>query len=97
VKNLLTVSLFLSVFFMGQAFACSKPDAPALPDAATAVTPEMVKAKNQVTSYMKKAEQYLECLGKNDVANHNRMVDSMEKLAAEFNALIKKFKARVKG
>ena len=74
---------------------CQKPAAPALPDANTAVTPEMVKAKNQVTAYMKDAEAYLSCLGKGNVTDYNAMVDSMEKLAAEFNSLIKKFKSRV--
>jgi hypothetical protein len=96
-KKLLVTSIVLSSLFAGQAFAnCAKPSAPALPDASTAVTPEMVKAKHQVTSYMKEAEAYLACLDKGNVTDHNAMVDSMEKIAAEFNALIKEFKARIK-
>jgi hypothetical protein len=97
VKKLVLVSLFISLFTLGQAHACAKPDAPSLPNAETAVTPEMVKAKNEVTAYMKKAEDYLNCINKGNVSGHNRMVESMEKVAADFNALIKKFKARVKG
>jgi len=96
-KKLLAASIISTSLFAGHAFAsCDKPSAPALPDANTAVTPEMVKAKNQVTTYMKEAEAYLSCLDKGNVVDHNTMVDSMEKIAAQFNELIKEFKARVK-
>jgi len=95
-KKLLAVCCIASSMYAGQAMACSKPEAPALPDVSTAVTAEMVKAKNQVQSYMGAAEAYLECLSKDNVVDHNAMVESMEKLASEFNAMIRDFKARVK-
>ena len=96
-KKLLVASIISTSLMAGHAYAnCEKPVAPSLPDADTAVTPEMVKAKNQVTSYMKEAEAYLACLDKGNITDHNNMVDAMEKIAAEFNALIKQFKARVK-
>lgn len=96
-KKIISASVFFLAVFANQAFAsCEKPVAPALPDANTAVTPEMVKAKNQVSAYMKQAEAYLACLSKDNVNDHNAMVDDMEAIAAAFNALIKEFKARLK-
>ena len=40
---------------------CAEPTRPSLPDPATAVTPEMVKAKNEVKAYMSQADEYMSC------------------------------------
>ncbi|MFT7130689.1 MAG: hypothetical protein ACI89U_002816 [Gammaproteobacteria bacterium] len=73
--------------------ACTKPEAPELPDAATAVTAQMVKAKNDVKAYMIGANAYLEC-ARNDKA-HNRMVKSMKKIGEQFNLAVRSYKERL--
>jgi len=75
---------------------CSEPDRPQLPDPANAVTPEMIKAKNEVKSYMSAADNYLSCK-KLSRRKHDAMIDKMHTLAAEFNKVIKEFKKRVSG
>jgi hypothetical protein len=83
-----------TVLFSGLASAaCEKPEAPALPDAATAVTAQMVKAKNDVQAYMTGANAYLECVS-NDT-KHNRMVKSMKKVGEEFNVAVRSYKDRM--
>ena len=79
--------------YSGLTFACTKPVAPELPDISTAVTAQMVKAKNEVKAYMTDAEAYLDCV-KDDI-EHNAMVDDMQKLAEKFNAMVRTYKARM--
>ncbi len=75
--------------------ACSKPSAPALPDPQTAVTPQMVKAKNDIKEFLSNAESYLKC---NITTNqHNAMVDEMKSVADDFNEIIRAYKARMAG
>jgi hypothetical protein len=88
-----TAFVLSTVLFSGLAQACTKPEAPALPDAATAVTAQMVKAKNDVQAYMTSANAYLEC-ARNDKA-HNRMVKSMNKVGEEFNVAVRSYKDRM--
>lgn len=88
-----TAFVFSAVLFSGLAQACTKPEAPALPDAATAVTAQMVKAKNDVQAYMAGANAYLECV--NNDNKHNRMVKSMKKVGEEFNGAVRSYKDRM--
>jgi len=73
--------------------ACTKPEVPVLPDAATAVTAQMVKAKNDVNIYMAGANAYLECV-RND-KKHNRMVKSMKAVGKEFNLAVRSYRVRM--
>jgi len=82
-----------SLLFSGFTYACDKPVAPLLPDASTAVTAQMVKAKNQVKAYMSSAEAYLECAS--DAAAHNEMIDSMKQVADAFNSAVRAYKDRM--
>ncbi len=81
-----------TVLFSGLSQACTKPEAPVLPDAATAVTAQMVKAKNEVKAYMTNAEAYLECAS---AAEHNKMVDNMNEVANGFNDAVRAYKERM--
>ncbi|NIB41146.1 hypothetical protein HBA55_16200 [Pseudomaricurvus alkylphenolicus] len=77
------------------AMACSKPEAPALPDPDTAVTPQMVKAKNDVKAFLADAEAYLKC--NISTKQHNNMVDKMKSVAADFNKIVRAYKSRMAG
>jgi hypothetical protein len=88
------ITLALStVLFSSMSLACTKPTAPSLPDANTAVTAQMVKAKNEVKAYMTQAEAYLECAA--DTQSHNLVVDEMQKTADAFNAAVRAYKTRM--
>jgi hypothetical protein len=78
-----------------------------LPDGSTATQAEMVSGQTLVRAYVTSGETYLACLGgiidtkersaedrNAAVAEHNRMVGSMEQVAAAFNAQVRIFKAR---
>jgi len=78
-----------------QLLACSRPTAPELPDAATAVTPQMIKAKNDVKAYVGEAKAFLDCT--KSTKKHNRMVDEMNSVASEFNSIVRAYKARLAG
>lgn len=78
----------------GTALACDKPVAPVLPDPATAVTAQMVKAKNEIKSFIAKAETYLACV-ESDANSYNSMVEEMQAAADEFNVIVRKYKKRM--
>ena len=84
-----------AVLFSTSALAakCEKPTAPVLPDPATAVTAQMVLAKNQITDYLIAANAYLEC-GPGD-KKHNRQVKEMKKVGGEFNSAVRSYKERM--
>lgn len=87
-------ALILSTaLYSGMSMACTKPTAPTLPDAATAVTAQMIKAKNEVKAYMADAQAYLDCV--KSTAAHNTMVDEMQALANTFNQIVRNYKARM--
>jgi len=89
-----TAFVLSTVLFSGLTHAaCVKPEAPVLPDASTAVTAQMVKAKNDVQAYMTGANAYLECVS-ND-KKHNRMVKSMKKIGKQFNVAVRSYKERM--
>jgi hypothetical protein len=77
------------------ALACDKPSVPALPDPATAVTPQMVKAKNDVKAFLGAAEGYLKC--NISTKQHNTMVDEMKSVADDFNVIVRAYKSRLAG
>ena len=77
------------------AVACDRPGSPELPDPDTAVTPQMIKAKNDVKSYLGSAEKYLKC--NISTKQHNAMVDEMKKVADSFNKIVRSYKARMAG
>lgn len=86
--------LIATAFFSTAAIACDKPAAPELPDPASAVTAQMIKAKNDVKAYLDAANSYIECV-KGNASRHNAMVDEMEKVAATFNEAVRTYKARM--
>ncbi len=88
-----TAIVLSTVLFSGMTHACSKPDAPVLPDAATAVTAQMVKAKNDVKAYLSAANTYLECVSSDKA--HNRMVKAMKRVGKEFNVAVRTYKERM--
>jgi cyclophilin family peptidyl-prolyl cis-trans isomerase len=86
---------------------CEPPKAPPIPDGATATEDEMLAAQTQIRNFVSDGNRYLTCLGQvvDDqsrsvedrnaaIGEHNRMVDAMEKAAADFNAQIHAFKTR---
>lgn len=75
-------------------WACSLPPEPTLPSADTAVIAEMIKAQKDVKKYMAEANAFLECV-KSDVT-HNKTLDRMKEIAAEFNGIAASYKARKK-
>ena len=83
-----------TLMFSASAMACDKPNAPELPDPSTAVTPQMIKAKNEVNAYLEAAKAYLDCVGSN-ASRHNAMVSEMEKVADKFNTAVREYKARM--
>lgn len=73
--------------------ACTKPEAPELPDPETAVTPQMVKAQNDMKAYIDAANAFLKC--NRNSAHHNSMVDQMESHATKFNGIVRAYKTRM--
>lgn len=92
-KQLLAVALLTTCTSM--AIACDKPASPELPDPATAVTPQMVKAKNDVKAFLGAAETYLKC--NISTKQHNTMVDEMKGVADSFNSIVRAYKSRMAG
>jgi len=89
---LFSVALIGSSVFSGAVNACEEPSEPAIPNADTTVTAEMVKAQNDVKAYMSAAETYLSCV-RNDF-KQKKMADRMQELAEEFNQTVRAFKER---
>jgi cyclophilin family peptidyl-prolyl cis-trans isomerase len=86
---------------------CAPPEAPAIPDGGKAGLDEMMAGQKRIKEFVAAGETYLKCLAqviddkdraveeRNAAVNeHNRMVGTMEQVAAGFNEQIKKFKAR---
>ncbi|MBR9912323.1 MAG: hypothetical protein GYB33_18435 [Gammaproteobacteria bacterium] len=77
------------------ALACTPPQPPALPDPMTAVTPQMVKAKNDVKAFLSQGEAFLDC--NKSTRRHNIMVDEMHSVAENFNQIVRTYKQRMAG
>ncbi|WP_049629203.1 hypothetical protein [Cellvibrio sp. pealriver] len=79
------------------AFACAKPAAkPEIPDAATVVTAQMVKANNDVKAYVKAVQDYVGCAGLSR-AEEKKEMDELQKFAEDFNQVVRAYKARSAG
>lgn len=87
--------LLVTLCFSALSFSCTRPTPPEIPDPATAVTPQMIKAKNDVQAYVDAAEKYLKC--NISTAQHNKMVDEMKAVANKFNQAVRDYKARMAG
>ncbi|UTA47121.1 hypothetical protein L1F30_13240 [Simiduia sp. 21SJ11W-1] len=92
-KNVFAL-LVTAALFSGATFACDKPAAPELPDPASAVTAQMIKAKNDVKAYLDAANSYIECV-KGNASRHNAMIGEMETVAANFNEAVRAYKERM--
>lgn len=86
--------VFASTLFSVSAMACDKPTAPDLPDPQTAVTAQMIKAKNDVKAYIDAANGYIDCVQGN-ASRHNAMISEMETIAERFNASVRAYKSRM--
>jgi hypothetical protein len=88
---------------------CHMPDAPTVPDGASASDDEMLRARDEVAGYVEAGNAFIVCLTKlRDAAEastppaqiaewtkqHNDAVDRMNDVAARFNAQLKVWKAR---
>jgi len=90
-KRFVLITFFaVGGFTTGSALACSPPATPTLPDPATAVLAEMVKAKGDVQKFIAAADEYLAC--EKNTAKYNSMVDLMQATGDDFNKRIRKFK-----
>ena len=77
--------------------ACSKPaEKPEIPDAATVVTAQMVKANNDVKAYVKAVQDYIGC-ARLSRAEEKKELDELQKFAEEFNVVVRAYKARSAG
>lgn len=89
--------IFATLLASSSAFACDKPTAPVLPDPDTAVTAQMVKAKNEIKAFIATAEAYLACVESGDTSSYNSMVEEMQAAAENFNNIVRKYKSRMAG
>jgi outer membrane murein-binding lipoprotein Lpp len=79
------------------AAGCAKPAAkPEIPDAATVVTAQMVKANNDMKAYVKDVETYLGCAGL-PRSEEKKELESLKQFAEDFNQVVRAFKARSAG
>ena len=86
--------IFISTAFIsfGASAACNKPESPSLPDADTAVTAQMVKARHDVDQFLEDANAYLDCIS--NARQHDKMVDEMHHVGDSFNKIVRSYKAR---
>lgn len=79
------------------AAACTKPAAkPEIPDVATVVTAQMVKANNDMKAYVKDMETYLVCAGL-PRSDEKKELDDLKQFAEDFNQVVRAFKAKSAG
>lgn len=87
----LVVAVGFAVSCVASSFAaaCAKPAAkPEIPDVATVVTAQMVKANNEVKAYVQSVETYLGCAGLARSETKKEM-DELKKFAEDFNQVIR--------
>lgn len=93
-KTLVAISLSSALVLSAQTFACDKPAAkPAIPDANTVVTAQMVKANNEVKAYVKAVQDYIGC-AKLSRSEEEQEIENLQQFAEEFNVVVRAFKAR---
>jgi len=88
---------------------CHIPEKPGMPNASAATEQEMVEVQKKVKTYIKKGEQYIQCIAaieqawgenvtpeqKQGIATlHNGMVDAMEAVAYSFNSTVRAYKGK---
>ncbi len=76
----LSALIFSTVLFSGLTHACTKPEAPVLPDTVSEATDGINEAKNEVNAYIAAAEAYLECASRDKDPS---MVKSMKRDVGE--------------
>lgn len=92
--------LFVALVSSAAHSACVLPEAPSVPDGATATKDELIASSKAVKTYISDANGYLECLDQEEAAagedesdesqqarveSYNSAIDSMEAVAAAFN------------
>jgi predicted transglutaminase-like cysteine proteinase len=102
---LAALSVACSVSLQAHAGQCRLPPAPSkIPDGSTASQQEMITAMQTIKQYNNDVQTYLKCLdfearqnqlSPGDQASlHNQAVDQLTKVADEFNAQVRTFKAK---
>lgn len=94
---------------MEVAETCTQPEAPTVPDGATAAMEEMADAGAAVRAFVSGTQDYLACLERKEaaygdditpaqqaviVAIYNRSVDAMQSTAEQFNTELGEYRAR---
>lgn len=93
-KTLLALSFCSALVVSAPSFACDKPAAkPAIPDAETVVTAQMVKANNEVKAYVQAVQDYLGC-ARLSRSKEQQELDELKQFADDFNVVVRAFKAR---
>lgn len=93
-KTVLTAITGSLLFAPALSLACSEPGTqPEIPDPATAVTAQMVKATNEVKAYVRATEEWLGCAGMSR-SKQNSELDELKAFAEKFNVAIREFKAK---
>jgi len=88
------MTVLLTIGLPGLAWACEPPEQkPEIPDPNTAVTAQMVKANNEVKTYVSEMEAYFEC-ARLPSAKYRKQLKELEEFAETFNEAIRTFKAR---
>ena len=98
-KSFVIVSAFVASCVMSSmaAAGCAKPAAkPEIPDAATVVTAQMVKANNDMKAYVSEMQTYLGCAGL-PRSDEKKELDDLKQFAEDFNQVVRAFKARSAG
>jgi len=88
---------------------CHIPEKPGMPNGRAATEQEIIQVQKKVKAYIKKGEQYIQCIaaleqawGENVrpeqkqgiVTLHNGMVDAMESVANGFNSTVRAYKGK---
>lgn len=92
-KILMALAIGTTCLASGAVMACDKPAQPEIPDAATVVTAQMVKANNEMKAYVKGVEDYVKC-AKLSRSEEKKEMDELKKVADDFNVVVRAFKAR---
>ena len=92
--NKYLVAFALTTTLSSGAYACSKPSTkPEFPDPQTAVSAQMVKANNEVKTYVKEVQDYLGCAGLSRSVEKKEL-DELKAYAESFNEVIRAYKAK---
>jgi len=75
---------------------CTLPETPVFPDPDTAVLPQMVKAKNDINSYIASIESYLVC-AKKSTRKSSIAAERRIKVSKKYNSIVRAFRKRQAG